>query len=153
MYRGEKYDTQTFTHFFRSMQAGEYYPCSRAYEYGPASGELCYSRIGKLLWNKAVLRDVHAVTKVRVGTNVSFGISRFPEMLSEFSKQYPQIPLYTRVENSRQIEQHLMRNELDFGIMDYPLNPRFFVCHPVGKDILTAVCACSYEIRNRVTLE
>lgn len=100
-----------------------------------------------------VLRDVHAVTKVRVGTNVSFGISRFPEMLSEFSKQYPQIPLYTRVENSRQIEQHLMRNELDFGIMDYPLNPRFFVCHPVGRDIMTAVCACSYEIRNRVTLE
>ncbi len=37
--------------------------------------------------------------------------------------------------------------------MDYPLNPRFFVCHPVGKDIMTAVCACSYEIRNRVTLE
>ncbi|MDO4471467.1 MAG: LysR family transcriptional regulator, partial [Bacillota bacterium] len=100
-----------------------------------------------------VLRDVHAVTKVRVGTNVSFGISSFPEILSEFSKEYPQIPFYTRIENSRQIEESLMRNELDFGIMDYPLNPRYFICNPVGKDIMTAVCAGSYKIKDQVTLE
>ena len=100
-----------------------------------------------------VLRDVHAVTRVRIGTNVSFGISAFPKIFSEFSRRYPQIPLYTKVENSRQIEEHLMRNELDFGIMDYPLNPRFFVCSPIGKDSMTAVCAQDYPVKESITME
>ena len=46
-----------------------------------------------------------------------------------------------------------MRNELDFGIMDYPLNPRFFVCSPIGKDSMTAVCAQDYPVKESITME
>ena len=66
-----------------------------------------------------VLRDIQTVTKVRVGTNASYGISYLPQLIAGFKEEYGQIPIYTLVDNSRQIEEKLIRNDLDFGITDY----------------------------------
>lgn len=92
-----------------------------------------------------VLRDIQTVAKVRVGTNVSYGISHLPKLVANFKKEYDQIPIYTLVDNSRQIEEKLMRNDLDFGITDYPSNPQFFVSVPVGIDKMIAVCSLDYQ--------
>lgn len=94
-----------------------------------------------------VLKDIQTVAKVRIGTNASYGSSGLPDLLSGFSGKYPHIPLYTLVQNSRQIEEHLLRNHLDFGIIDYPANPEFFVSMRVGSDQMEAVCGKAYPAK------
>lgn len=100
-----------------------------------------------------VLRDIQTVTKVRVGTNASYGISRLPELIAGFKKNHGNIPVYTLVDNSRQIEERLMRNDLDFGITDYPSNPQFFISVPIATDRMAAVCSSDYNIGRSVTTE
>lgn len=100
-----------------------------------------------------VLRDIQTVTKVRVGTNASYGISSLPKLIAGFKKQYKEIPVYTLVDNSRQIEEKLMRNDLDFGITDYPSNPQFFISVPVGTDKMIAVCSSDYLCQDSVKME
>ena len=158
-FKGFKKDGEEIPYHFETLVWIEEASGDVFFEWIPVEEEGLH--VLKVLWPgemefdeaRDVLRDVHAVTRVRIGTNVSFGISAFPKIFSEFSRRYPQIPLYTKVENSRQIEEHLMRNELDFGIMDYPLNPRFFVCSPIGKDSMTAVCAQDYPVKESITME
>lgn len=100
-----------------------------------------------------VLRDKNAVTKVKIGTNVSYGISWLPELTAGFLKQYPEIPLYTLVENSRQIEEKLLRNELDFGIMDYPMHAEYFITNLMKEETMSVVCAEQYPLPSCIDIQ
>lgn len=87
---------------------------------------------------KEVLRDIHTFTRVRLGTNVSYGTRMLPELLSGFRKEYPDIPVFTMVQNSSQIEEQLLRNHLDFGIMDFPAEHTMFYSRLIGQDVMKA---------------
>lgn len=100
-----------------------------------------------------VLRDIQTVTKVRIGTNASYGISRLPKLISDFKKQYEEIPIYTLVDNSKQIEEKLLRNDLDFGITDYPSNSQFFISVPMRTDKMIAVCSSDYQEKDTVKMQ
>ena len=100
-----------------------------------------------------VLRDKNAVTKVKIGTNVSYGISWLPSLSAGFLRQYPEIPLYTLVENSRQIEEKLLRNELDFGIMDYPTHSEYFISRLIKEETMSVVCAEDYSLPQSIQIQ
>lgn len=102
---------------------------------------------------KNVLKDVDSMTEIRLGTNVSFSISGLVELLSGFFERYPKISIYTQVQNSTQIEDLLMRNELDFGIIDYPVNSENFVCRMLVKDTMAAACAVDLEVESQLAVE
>ena len=68
--------------------------------------------------SKDILQDIAASTRIRVGSNVSFGTNYLPEIISEFQKIHPEIPIYTMIQNSSHIEDCLLHNELDFAIVD-----------------------------------
>lgn len=87
---------------------------------------------------KNVLRDTKEIIKLRLGTNHSFGMENLPELLSGFQKQHPQIPVCSMVKNSSLIEEQLLRNNLDIGIIDYPQNHTMFHCRMIGKERMIA---------------
>lgn len=95
---------------------------------------------------KNVLKDINTATKIRIGTNVSYGVSKLPELISGFRKEYPRIPTYTRIQNSAQIEEELIRNGLDFGIIDYPAKSEFFFCSLLEEDEVTMACSSDFQI-------
>lgn len=95
-----------------------------------------------------VLRDIHTFTRVRLGTNVSYGTRMLPELLSGFRKEHPDIPVFTTVQNSSQIEEQLLRNHLDFGIMDFPAEHTMFYSQLIGQDVMKAAYAPS-EMQRR----
>ena len=68
--------------------------------------------------SKDVLQDIAASTQIRIGSNVSFGINYLSKIVSDFKKKYPEIPIYSLIQNSSQIEDRLLHNELDFAIID-----------------------------------
>lgn len=68
--------------------------------------------------SKDVLQDIAASTQLRIGSNVSFGISYLSKIVHDFKKKYPEIPIYSLIQNSSQIEDRLLHNELDFAIVD-----------------------------------
>lgn len=95
---------------------------------------------------KDVLQSLDAVTQVRVGANASYGISGLPDLLAGFCKTYPEIPVYTVIQNSRQIEEQLLKNSLDFGVMDEPVHSDLLIGRMIGWDKMTVVCGMEFEV-------
>ncbi len=90
---------------------------------------------------KTILKDINTVSPVRLGINVTYGMKLAPQLLSGFTERYPQIPVYTLINNSRQIEEQLLNNELDFGIIDGPISNKLLTGDRITEDRLGAVCA------------
>lgn len=111
------------------------------------------SILGQLNETKDVLRDAAMHTKVRIGTNISYGTSIFPELVSGFSKKNPDIPMHFVVQNTGKIEEALLQNELDFGIIDYPENPLYFHYRLIMEEEMTAVCAPELELPQTVSMK
>lgn len=101
---------------------------------------------------KNVLREINTMTRIRIGANVSFGTSGLPELIRGFMKQYPQIPVYTQVNNSHQIEEALLQNNLDYGIIDYPEKSEYFFCDLLCQDVILAVCAHNFPIVDEISV-
>ena len=95
---------------------------------------------------KDVIQSADAITQVRVGANASFGISGLPDLLAGFCKEYPEIPIYTVIQNSRQTEEQLLKNNLDFGVMDEPVHSDLFVSRMIGRDKMMVVCGEYFEM-------
>ena len=68
--------------------------------------------------SKDILQDIAASTKIRVGSNVSFGANDLPKLIADFGQVHPEIPIFTMIQNSSHIEDCLLHNELDFAIVD-----------------------------------
>lgn len=99
---------------------------------------------------KVILKDIDSVSGIRFGMNVSYGMKTAPGLLSAFAGRYPRIPVYTVVNNSRQIEEYILNNELDFGIIDGPLSNKLLISELLAEDNLVAVCASHSSIPDRI---
>lgn len=100
-----------------------------------------------------VLQDRELTAKLRIGSNVSCAQKLMPELLRQFVKKYPEIPVSIKVANSQEIEKELLLNELDFGFIDVPLQPESFISHKIREDTVRIVCAEDYPIGGKVTFE
>lgn len=89
---------------------------------------------------KDVIGDIAAATRIRIGSNISFGTSYLPDLLSTFRKAHPEVPIYTMIQNSSKIEEALLHNELDLAIVDNLATSPIFNSKLMMKDQMTAVC-------------
>ncbi len=93
-------------------------------------------------WQEAreVLPDTAAISKIRLGCNDSYATCHLPEHLKNFSLEYPEIPVYTQIQNTGQIEQMILHNQLDFGITDFPDDKKMFHYHFLLQERMAVVC-------------
>lgn len=121
------------------------------------AGEQLYSYANSILGQfhetKDVIRDAGMMTKVRVGVNVSYGTGIFPSQVSGFSKAHPDIPLFFSVRNSGEIEEDLLRNELDFGIIDYPQKPLYFQYRLIMEEEMVTVCSPDFALSDDISIK
>lgn len=100
-----------------------------------------------------VLQDRELTARLRIGSNVSCAQKLIPELLGDFVKVCPEIPVSLKVANSREIENEILFNELDFGFIDTPLRPEAFLSHKIQEDAVQIVCAKEYPIGAQVTFD
>lgn len=102
---------------------------------------------------KDVLSDINAMTQIRLGANVSVGNSWLQNCIDGFEKIHPEIPIYTSVQNSSQLEKQLLYNNLDFAFMDEPKEEKHFICKLICKDEMALACASEYPLSSVIKLD
>lgn len=125
--------------------------------YATSAGEKLAGYADSILYQideaKDLLQELSISTPIRIGTNISYGGVFLPGMMELFEKKYPFIPLYMMVQNSAVIEEHLLHNKLDFGIIDMAANSAYFISEPLATDEMTAVCAPSFPLCNDISVK
>lgn len=100
-----------------------------------------------------VLQEVRHGGACRFGVHITFGETRLPAILKQLRTRLPQVSLRAFVGNSRKNEDMLLRNELDFAVVDnVTLSPSLTV-RPLCRELMAAVCRPDYRSGDRISLE
>ena len=80
-------------------------------------------------------------SSLRVGANVTIGATRLPEVMTRLRKEFPQAELSALVDNSRKIQDLLLSNQLDLGVVDEVRFLPQLRTFPLFREDMAVLCA------------
>lgn len=112
--------------------------------YRTQAGErlLGYARHVTALVSDMALQMTQVETKgiLRVGASATVGIRFLPEQVKRFQAQKSGIQIQAVVKNTLDIEQHILKNELDIGLVEGDVHSLDLLVRPFAEDELVIVC-------------
>ena len=96
---------------------------------------------------KELLNESNASGTLRIGSNIAFAKAYLSKMIEPFTKKYPHLSIYTRVQNPSNLEKSLLNNELDFAIADKATFSNLFCFEHLTKDHVGLVCSSRFAER------
>lgn len=101
------------------------------------------------------LDDAAKKASLRIGCSVSVGTCLIHDILDEAAKRMPECEISVLVANSSDIEQNILNNEVDLGIVEGILKSRDLITTPVYEDELVVVCGKNHALAHekKVTLD
>lgn len=78
---------------------------------------------------------------IKIGASITIGTHLIPEYIQKFSKQYPHVKLYVTIDSSDVIEQMILNNELDFGLIEGFVHSSDIISHEFIHDELIVICS------------
>ena len=100
-----------------------------------------------------VLQEARHRGSCRFGVHVTFGETVLPSLLRRLAEQLPDITVRAFVTNTRENEEMLLRNELDFAVIDNVKGLEALRTVPLGKEEMAVVCRSDHRSGNSITLE
>lgn len=79
--------------------------------------------------------------KLRIGATITVGSCIIPELIKQYEKVKPEVESYVYVNNTKSIEEKLLKSELDIGIVEGKIKSHDLVVIPVINDYLVIVCS------------
>lgn len=94
-------------------------------------------------------------TSLRIGCSVTVGTCLINDILDQAEQKMPDCEIRVVVANSTDIEQAVLCNELDLGIVEGILKSREITAIPVCRDELVVVCGKDHELagQKKITLD
>lgn len=104
---------------------------------------------------EAAMNQAVEKSSLRIGCSVSVGTCLIEEILDEAKEWIPQCQISVIVTNSSEIEQLILTNEVDVGIVEGILKNKDLVITPVCEDELVLVCNMNHPLAKEtmVTLD
>jgi DNA-binding transcriptional LysR family regulator len=87
--------------------------------------------------------------RLRLGASTTPGVYLLPDVLGEFRRSLPGVELSFRIANSAAIEEALVRNELDLGVVGEDIRQEELFQVPIAEDAIIGVVAPSLVGRSR----
>ncbi|MEA4831949.1 MAG: LysR family transcriptional regulator [Oscillospiraceae bacterium] len=86
------------------------------------------------------VKNADALGGFRVGASNTVGTVYMPSIIAEFKRLYNDFIVSVCVNNSDTIEEMLLKNELDFAIIEGIVHSDNIICRPISFDRLAVVC-------------
>jgi DNA-binding transcriptional LysR family regulator len=90
---------------------------------------------------------------LRVGASTTPGLYLLPKVLGRFCRKYPEVEMHYTIENSLQIEQMIVRNELDLGFVGAHLASEELQLEPVLDDEIVCFASATHPLAKRRRIE
>jgi len=92
---------------------------------------------------------------IRVGASQTVGSYLLPEIIAKYQQQLPEVEMFTRVENTREIERLLLEDQLDLGLVEGRIHSADLLERTILDDELVIVCKPGHPLTqvDRVTPE
>lgn len=82
---------------------------------------------------------------LRVGSSLTVGTCLMSKVISDLELDYPEMDIYSFVSNTAEIEQKLLRRELDAAVVEGIIESPELACIPIVEDSLVLVCGKNHD--------
>lgn len=82
---------------------------------------------------------------LRIGSSLTVGTCLMSSVISDLEKEHPEMEIYSFVSNTAEIEQKLLRRELDVAVVEGIIESAELTCIPIVEDSLVLVCGKDHE--------
>jgi DNA-binding transcriptional LysR family regulator len=93
------------------------------------------------------------VEKIRIGATMTVGNCILSDVIKNFKEINPQIETYSYVNNTKDIEEKLLRSELDIGIVEGKIKSQDLVSIPEVNDCLVLACSTKHVFAKKKTVK
>lgn len=87
--------------------------------------------------------------KLRIGASITIGSCIIPGLIDQYHKIKPDVETYIYVNNTKSIEEKLLKSELDIGIVEGHVKSHDLVAIPEIKDYLVIICGKDHRLSGR----
>jgi len=109
------------------------------------------STLAALREGKQAIDDMSqkVIGALRIGASTTIANYVLPEYLGRYKNAYPMGKVEMMVGNTNQIEQALLRNEIDMGLVEGPVRNKGINVHLFKRDELVVIYSSSHPWKNR----
>lgn len=84
---------------------------------------------------------------IRVGSSITIGSQFLPAYVNSFQSRYPGTRVKAQIAPSKQLEQMILNNELDFALIEGSSHDPSFICEEYMEDHLTVICPANGQFQ------
>lgn len=95
------------------------------------------------------LKDQDGVGRLRVGTSITIGTYLLPQYISELKAVYPSVRVEVFIDNSGAIEQKILDNEIDIGMIEGVAHSHYIFSESFQGDRLVFICPPDHVFAGR----
>ena len=93
------------------------------------------------------------VEKIRIGATMTVGECLLSQVINSFRSANPEVETYSYINNTKIIEEKLLKSELDVAIVEGRVKSPDLISIPEIKDYLVLVCSMSHPFAKRETVK
>jgi DNA-binding transcriptional LysR family regulator len=97
--------------------------------------------------NRMVSQDIPL--GINLGSSITIGNYVVPQILQKFHKMYPSCQVHVQVQNSKQIVQGVIKNELDLGVVEDQVLNNHLIAVPFMQDRLYFLCSSKHPLAKK----
>lgn len=91
--------------------------------------------------------------KLRIGSSISIGSCILPQLMTQFSKKYPELDIYVKVDSSDVIEQNILENRLDIALIEGTVHSDKICSEIFLNDELIPICSRFHPLADAKDVE
>lgn len=84
---------------------------------------------------------------IRVGSSITIGSQFLPAYVNSFQSRYPGTRVKAQIAPSKQLEEMILNNELDFALIEGSSHNPSFICEEYMEDHLTVICPANGQFQ------
>lgn len=99
---------------------------------------------------KAELVEIGSTGSLRVGASQTVGAYWMPVVLHKYRMLQPQVELFSLVDNTRVIENQILQDKIDLGVVEGSITSKFLVEQKLCTDELVIVCGREHKLFSNI---
>jgi DNA-binding transcriptional LysR family regulator len=92
------------------------------------------------------LKNIDSTGTIRIGSSVTIGNYLLPGYIKSFREIYPEIRIEAIVDNSDRIEEHVLKNRLDFALVEGAIHSEYITDKKFMDDDLVIICGNTHRL-------
>jgi LysR family transcriptional regulator, transcriptional activator of the cysJI operon len=111
-----------------------------------------YSRHILNLSNQArkELADLNQGGLVRIGASLTIGTYLLPDLVAAFHQQYPEVEVFSQVDNTSLVERLILEDQLDLALVEGPISSPHIVEELYCDDHLVFIASPQHHLANKL---